>query len=143
NVVVLDFDDEKKRISLGLKQLSPHPWESLTEDVVEGAKVKGKVVNIEDYGAFLEIMPGVEGLVHVSEITWSSQPINAKEFFRMGDEYEAMVVTMDKEERKMSLSIKQLTEDPWETIENKFPLDSRHKGVVKNITPYGVFVELE
>lgn len=143
NVVVLDFDDEKKRISLGLKQLSPHPWESLTEEVVEGAKVKGKVVNIEDYGAFLEIMPGVEGLVHVSEITWSSQPINAKEFFRMGDEYEAMVVTMDKEERKMSLSIKQLTEDPWETIENKFPLDSRHKGVVKNITPYGVFVELE
>lgn len=143
NVVVLDFDDEKKRISLGLKQLTPHPWENLSEEVSEGSKVTGKVVNIEDYGAFLEIMPGVEGLVHVSEITWSSQPINAKEFFRMGDEYEAMVVTMDKEERKMSLSIKQLTEDPWETIENKFPIDSRHKGVVKNITPYGVFVELE
>ncbi|MCB0700294.1 MAG: S1 RNA-binding domain-containing protein, partial [Chitinophagaceae bacterium] len=97
---------------------------------------------IEDYGAFLEITPGVEGLVHVSEITWSSQPINAKEFFNMGDEYEAVVVTLDKEERKMSLSIKQLTEDPWETIENKFPVDSKHKGVVKNITPYGVFVEL-
>ncbi|HEY9177517.1 MAG TPA: 30S ribosomal protein S1, partial [Flavipsychrobacter sp.] len=143
NVVVLDFDDEKKRISLGLKQLTPHPWESLSDDINEGAKVKGKVVNIEDYGAFLEIMPGVEGLVHVSEITWSSQPINAKEFFNMGDEYEAVVVTLDKDERKMSLSIKQLTEDPWDTIENKFPVDSRHKGVVKNITPYGVFVELE
>lgn len=143
NVVVLDFDDEKKRISLGLKQLTPHPWESLSDDIKEGAKVKGKVVNIEDYGAFLEIMPGVEGLVHVSEITWSSQPINAKEFFNMNDEYEAVVVTLDKEERKMSLSIKQLTEDPWDTIENKFPVDSRHKGTVKNITPYGVFVELE
>ncbi len=143
NVVVLDFDDEKKRISLGLKQLTAHPWDSMVEGISEGAKVKGKVVNIEDYGAFLEIMPGVEGLVHVSEITWSSQPINAKEFFKMGDEYEAVVVTLDKEERKMSLSIKQLTEDPWETIENKFPVDSRHTGVVKNITPYGVFVELE
>lgn len=143
NVVVLDFDDEKKRISLGLKQLTPHPWESLSDDVKEGAKVKGKVVNIEDYGAFLEIMPGVEGLVHVSEITWSSQPINAKEFFNMNDEYEAVVVTLDKDERKMSLSIKQMTEDPWDTIENKFPLDSRHKGTVKNITPYGVFVELQ
>ncbi|WP_276134068.1 30S ribosomal protein S1 [Polluticoccus soli] len=143
NVVVLDFDDEKKRISLGLKQLTAHPWDNLPAEIVEGAKVKGKVVNIEDYGAFLEIMPGVEGLVHVSEITWSSQPINAKEFFKMGDEYEAQVVTLDKDERKMSLSIKQLTEDPWETIENKFPIDSRHKGTVKNITPYGVFVELE
>jgi small subunit ribosomal protein S1 len=143
NVVVLDFDDEKKRISLGLKQLTAHPWDSLAAEISEGAKVKGKVVNIEDYGAFLEILPGVEGLVHVSEITWSSQPINAKEFFKMGDEYEAVVVTLDKDERKMSLSIKQLTEDPWETIETKFPIDSRHKGVVKNITPYGVFVELE
>jgi small subunit ribosomal protein S1 len=143
NVVVLDFDDEKKRISLGLKQLTAHPWDSLSEDIKEGAKVKGKVVNIEDYGAFLEILPGVEGLVHVSEITWSSQPINAKEFFKMGDEYEAVVVTLDKDERKMSLSIKQLTEDPWDTIENKYPIDSRHKGVIKNITPYGVFVELE
>ncbi|MFT4061409.1 MAG: 30S ribosomal protein S1 [Edaphocola sp.] len=143
NVVVLDFDDEKKRISLGLKQLTPHPWDSLPEDIQEGASVQGKVVNIEDYGAFLEVMPGVEGLVHVSEITWSSQPINAKEFFKMGDEYSAKVVTLDKAERKMSLSIKQLTEDPWGTIEDKFPADSRHKGVVKNITPYGVFVELE
>lgn len=143
NVVVLDFDDEKKRISLGLKQLTPHPWDSLPEEIKEGARVKGKVVNIEDYGAFLEIMPGVEGLVHVSEITWSSQPINAKEFFKIGEEYEAMVVTLDKDERKMSLSIKQLTADPWDTIEEKYPIDSRHSGVVKNITPYGVFVELE
>ncbi|HTN45614.1 MAG TPA: 30S ribosomal protein S1 [Flavipsychrobacter sp.] len=143
NVVVLDFDDEKKRISLGLKQLTPHPWDNLVDEIKEGAKVKGKIVNIEDYGAFLEIQPGIEGLIHVSEITWSSQPINAKEFFKMGDEYEAVVVTLDKEERKMSLSIKQLTEDPWETIENKYPVDSRHKGTVKNITPYGVFVELE
>jgi small subunit ribosomal protein S1 len=143
NVVVLDFDDEKKRISLGLKQLTPHPWDNLSDEIVEGSTVKGKVVNIEDYGAFLEIMPGVEGLVHVSEITWSSQPINAKEFFKMGDEYQAAVVTLDKSERKMSLSIKQLTEDPWETIENKYPIDSRHKGTVKNLTPYGVFVELE
>jgi small subunit ribosomal protein S1 len=143
NVVVLDFDDEKKRISLGLKQLTPHPWDSLPTEIQEGATVKGKVVNIEDYGAFLEVLPGVEGLVHVSEITWSSQPINAKEFFKMGDEYGAKVVTLDKDERKMSLSIKQLTEDPWGAIENKFPSESRHKGIVKNITPYGVFVELE
>jgi len=143
NVVVLDFDDEKKRISLGLKQLTPHPWDNLPAEIVEGAHIKGKVVNIEDYGAFLEIMPGVEGLVHVSEITWSSQPINAKEFFKLGEEYEAVVVTLDKDERKMSLSIKQMTEDPWDTIENRFPVDSRHNGVVKNITPYGVFVELQ
>lgn len=143
NVVVLDFDDEKKRISLGLKQLTPHPWDNLPEEIQEGATVKGKVVNIEDYGAFLEVLPGVEGLVHVSEITWSSQPINAKEFFKMGDEYSAKVVTLDKEERKMSLSIKQLTDDPWGAIEEKFPIESRHKGIVKNITPYGVFVELE
>lgn len=141
-VVVLDFDDEKKRISLGLKQLTPHPWDILPEAVHEGAVVKGKVVNIEDYGAFLEIMPGVEGLVHVSEITWANTPINAKEFFKLGDEYEAKVVTLDKENRKMSLSIKQMSEDPWSTIETKFPEGSRHKGLVKNITPYGVFVEL-
>ena len=143
NVVVLDFDDEKKRISLGLKQLTAHPWDNLPENIVEGAHIKGKVVNIEDYGAFLEIMPGVEGLVHVSEITWSSQPINAKEFFKINEEHEAVVVTLDKDERKMSLSIKQLTADPWDTIEVRFPIDSRHSGVVKNITPYGVFVELE
>ncbi|MBD0284214.1 MAG: 30S ribosomal protein S1 [Flavisolibacter sp.] len=142
NVVVLDFDDEKKRISLGLKQLTPHPWDVLPEEIKEGAIVRGKVVNIEDYGAFLEILPGVEGLVHVSEITWANTPINAKEFFKLGDEHEAKVVTLDKESRKMSLSIKQLSEDPWSDIENKFPEGSRHTGVVKNITPYGVFVEL-
>jgi small subunit ribosomal protein S1 len=141
-VVVLDFDDEKKRISLGLKQLTPHPWDILPENVHEGAVVKGKVVNIEDYGAFLEIMPGVEGLVHVSEITWANTPINAKEFFKLGDEYEAKIVTLDKDNRKMSLSIKQMSEDPWSTIETKFPVDSRNTGLVKNITPYGVFVEL-
>ena len=142
NVVVLDFDDDKKRISLGLKQLTPHPWDTLAENLKEGEIVKGKVVNIEDYGAFLEIMPGVEGLVHVSEITWANTPINAKEFFKLGDEHEAKVVTLDKETRKMSLSIKQMTEDPWSTIETRFPEGSKHKGVVKNITPYGVFVEL-
>jgi len=142
NVVVLDFDDDKKRISLGLKQLTPHPWDTLTENLKEGEIVKGKVVNIEDYGAFLEIMPGVEGLVHVSEITWANTPINAKEFFKLGDEYEAKVVTLDKETRKMSLSIKQMTPDPWSTIEVTFPEGSKHTGVVKNITPYGVFVEL-
>ncbi len=142
NVVVLDFDDDKKRISLGLKQLTPHPWDTLSEGLKEGEIVKGKVVNIEDYGAFLEIMPGVEGLVHVSEITWANTPINAKEFFKLGDEYEAKVVTLDKDTRKMSLSIKQMTEDPWSTIETVFPEHSKHKGVVKNITPYGVFVEL-
>ncbi|ANE50130.1 30S ribosomal protein S1 [Flavisolibacter tropicus] len=142
NVVVLDFDDEKKRISLGLKQLTPHPWDVLPETIAEGSTVRGKVVNIEDYGAFLEILPGVEGLVHVSEITWANTPINAKEFFKLGDEHEAKVVTLDKESRKMSLSIKQLSDDPWSDIETKFPEGSRHTGVVKNITPYGVFVEL-
>ncbi len=142
NVVVLDFDDDKKRISLGLKQLTPHPWDTLAENFKEGDTVKGKVVNIEDYGSFLEITPGVEGLVHVSEITWANTPINAKEFFKLGDEHEAKVVTLDKETRKMSLSIKQLTNDPWSTIENTFPEASKHTGTVKNITPYGVFVEL-
>ncbi|MBC7901974.1 MAG: 30S ribosomal protein S1 [Gemmatimonadaceae bacterium] len=141
-VVVLDFDDEKKRISLGLKQLTPHPWDILPENVKEGEVVEGKVVNIEDYGAFLEIQPGVEGLVHVSEITWANTPINAKEFFKLGDLHKAKIVTLDKGARKMSLSIKQLSEDPWSTIENKFPEGSRHNGLVKNITPYGVFVEL-
>jgi small subunit ribosomal protein S1 len=142
NVVVLDFDDEKKRISLGLKQLTPHPWDVLGENIVEGNVVKGKVVNIEDYGAFLEIQPGVEGLVHVSEITWANTPINAKEFFKLGDEHEAKIVTLDKESRKMSLSIKQLSADPWNDIETKFAEGSRHTGLVKNITNYGVFVEL-
>lgn len=143
NVVVLDFDDEKKRISLGLKQLTPHPWDTLSENIKEGEVVKGKVVNIEDYGAFLEIMPGVEGLVHVSEISWANTPINAKEFFKMGDEHEAKIVTLDKDARKMSLSIKQMSQDPWSTIEDTFPVESKHKGLVKNITPYGVFVELK
>ncbi len=142
NVVVLDFDDEKKRISLGLKQLTPHPWDVLADNIAEGNIVKGKVVNIEDYGAFLEIQPGVEGLVHVSEITWANTPINAKEFFKLGDEYEAKVVTLDKASRKMSLSIKQLSADPWNDIETKFAEGSRHTGLVKNITNYGVFVEL-
>ena len=142
NVVVLDFDDDKKRISLGLKQLTPHPWDTLPETIKEGEVVKGKVVNIEDYGAFLEIMPGVEGLVHVSEITWANTPINAKEFFKLGDEHEAKVVTLSKDDRKMSLSIKQMTQDPWNTIESQYPEGSKHKGLVKNITPYGVFVEL-
>jgi small subunit ribosomal protein S1 len=141
-VVVLDFDDEKKRISLGLKQLTPHPWDILPETIHEGAVVKGKVVNIEDYGAFLEILPGVEGLVHVSEITWANTPINAKEFFKLNDEHEAKIVTLDKDNRKMSLSIKQMSEDPWSHIETSFPEGSRHTGLVKNITPYGVFVEL-
>jgi small subunit ribosomal protein S1 len=142
-VVVLDFDDDKKRISLGLKQLTPHPWDVLPTDLSEGSVVKGKVVNIEDYGAFLEIQPGVEGLVHVSEITWANTPINAKEFFKLGDEHEAKVVTLDKDARKMSLSIKQMSQDPWNAIDNKFPEQSKHKGLVKNITPYGVFIELE
>ena len=142
NVVVLDFDDEKKRISLGLKQLTPHPWDVLPDTIKEGEVISGKVVNIEDYGAFLEIMPGVEGLVHVSEITWANTPINAKEFFKLGDDHQAKVVTLDKDSRKMSLSIKQMSDDPWSDIETKFPEGSRHAGVVKNITPYGVFVEL-
>lgn len=143
NVVVLDFDENKKRISLGLKQLQPHPWEILDEEIKEGSVVKGKIVNIEDYGAFLEIRPGVEGLIHVSEVTWSNQPINAREFFKEGQEYEAKVVTIDREDRKMSLSLKQLQKDPWSEIENNFPVGSKHSGEVKNLTPYGVFVELE
>ena len=143
NVVVLDFDENKKRISLGLKQLQPHPWEVLTTEIAEGATVKGKIVNIEDYGAFLEIQPGVEGLIHVSEVTWSNQPINAREYFKLGQEYDAKVVTIDREDRKMSLSIKQLSSDPWSEIETIFPIGSRHSGEVKNLTPYGVFVELK
>ena len=143
NVAVLDFDDDKKRISLGLKQLTAHPWDALPDYVLEGNKVKGKVVNIEDYGAFLEVEPGIEGLVHVSEITWSNQPINAKEFFKMGDEHEAMIVSIDKDERKMSFSIKKMTQYPCDQIESQFAVGSQHTGVVKNLTPYGVFVELE
>lgn len=143
NVVVLDFDENKKRISLGLKQLQAHPWDVLGEEVKEGSTVKGKIVNIEDYGAFLEITPGVEGLIHVSEVTWSNQPINARDYFTLGQEFESKVVTIDREERKMSLSLKQLTKDPWSDIQSRFPLNSRHSGEVKNLTPYGVFVELE
>jgi len=143
NVVVLDFDEDKKRISLGLKQLQPHPWDVLPADVNIGSIVKGKIVNIEDYGAFLEIIPGVEGLIHVSEVSWSSQPVNAREYFTLGQEFDSKVVTIDRDERKMSLSIKQLSKDPWEDIATKFPIDSKHTGEVKNLTPYGVFVELD
>jgi len=141
NVVVLDFDEQKKRISLGLKQLTPHPWEVLSPEVGEGSTVTGKVVNIEDYGAFVEIQPGVEGLIHVSEITWGNQTVHAKEFFKMGQEVEAKVVSIDRGDRKMSLSVKQLTNDPWSDIEDRFPVGSRHDGIVKNITNYGIFVE--
>ena len=143
SVVVLDFDENKKRISLGLKQLQPHPWEVLDNTISENSIVKGKIVNIEDYGAFLEIQPGVEGLIHVSEVSWSNQPINAREFFKLGQEYSAKVVTVDRDERKMSLSLKQMATDPWSEIENQFPLNSRHTGEVKNLTPYGVFIELQ
>ena len=142
NVVVLDFDENKKRISLGLKQLQPHPWEVLAEEIKEGSTVKGRIVNIEDYGAFLEIQPGVEGLIHVSEVTWSNQPVNARDFFKLDQEYEAKVVTVDRDDRKMSLSLKKLSKDPWSEIEATFPKGSRHTGEVKNLTPYGVFVEL-
>jgi small subunit ribosomal protein S1 len=142
NVVVLDYDDNKKRISLGLKQLQPHPWDTLDKEIEVGSKVKGKIVNIEDYGSFLEITPGVEGLIHVSEVSWSNTPINSREYFHLGDIHEAIVMTLDREERKMSLSLKRLTEDPWVKIADKFPVGTKTKGVVKNITPYGVFVEL-
>ena len=143
NVVVLDFDEDRKRISLGLKQLQPHPWEVLGAEVVEGSTVKGKIVNIEDYGAFLEIIPGVEGLIHVSEVSWSNQPVNAREYFSLGQEFDSKVVTIDREERKMSLSIKQLLEDPWVNVQTQYPVGSSHSGEVKNLTPYGVFVELK
>ena len=142
NVVVLDFDENKKRISLGLKQLTPHPWETLAADLSEGATVTGKIVNIEDYGAFLEVKPGVEGLIHVSEVSWSSQPVNAREFFKLGEERQAKIVTIDREDRKMSLSIKQLSADPWLEVTKRFPVGSRHTGTVQNLTPYGVFIEL-
>ncbi len=143
NVAVLDFDENKKRISLGLKQLQPHPWEVLAKDINEGDIVKGKVVNVEDYGAFLEVLPGVEGLIHVSEVSWGNQQINAKDYFSLSTELEAKVVTIDREERKMSLSIKQLSKDPWDELEVKYPVGSRHTVKVKNLTQYGVFIELE
>jgi len=142
NVVVLDYDDNKKRISLGLKQLQSHPWDTLDKDVDVGSKVTGKIVNIEDYGAFLEITPGVEGLIHVSEVSWSNTPINSREFFQLNSTYEAVVMTINREERKMSLSLKRMTEDPWVKIAEKFPVGTRTKGLVKNLTPFGVFVEL-
>ncbi|MFN9583037.1 MAG: 30S ribosomal protein S1, partial [Bacteroidota bacterium] len=143
NVVVLDFDDEKKRISLGLKQLTSHPWDSLSEKLEVGAVVKGKVVNIADYGAFLEIAPGVEGLIHVSEMSWSQHLRNPSDFMKLGDEIEAKILTIDKEERKMSLGIKQLKPDPWSNIAEKYPVGSKHTGVVRNMTNYGLFLELE
>jgi small subunit ribosomal protein S1 len=143
SVAVLDFDENKRRISLGLKQLQPHPWEVLAAGITEGSTVKGKIVNIEDYGAFLELQPGVEGLIHVSEVSWSNQPVNAREYFRIGQEYEAKVVTIDQDDRRMSLSLKQLSSDPWSEIAKTFPVGSRHSGEVKNLTPYGVFVELQ
>ncbi len=143
NVVVVDFDDEKKRISLGLKQLQAHPWDSLNTELVVGGKVKGKIVNIADYGAFLEIAPGVEGLIHVSEMSWSQHLRNPSDFMKIGDEMEAVILTLEKEERKMSLGIKQLKADPWVDIAAKYPVGSKHKGIVRNMTNYGLFVELE
>lgn len=142
NVVVLDYDENKKRISLGLKQLQPHPWDTLDATIDVGTKVQGKVVNIEDYGAFLEIVPGVEGLIHVSEVSWSNTPINSREFFKSAETHEAVVMTINREERKMSLSLKRMTEDPWTKVAEKFPVGTRTKGLVKNVTPFGVFVEL-
>lgn len=143
NVVVLDFDDEKKRIALGLKQLSAHPWESLDTTLAVGSKVKGKIVTVADYGAFLEIIPGVEGLIHVSEMSWSQNLRSPQEFLKVGDEIEAQILTLDREERKMSLGIKQLTPDPWQNITERYPVGSKQTAVVKNMTNFGVFVELE
>ncbi|MDR2282443.1 MAG: 30S ribosomal protein S1 [Sphingobacterium sp.] len=143
NVVVLDFDDEKKRIALGLKQLSQHPWESLDTALEIGSKVKGKIVTVADYGAFLEIIPGVEGLIHVSEMSWSQNLRSPQEFLKVGDEIEAQILTLDREDRKMSLGIKQLTPDPWQNITERYPVGSKQSAVVKNMTNFGVFVELE
>ncbi len=143
NVVILDFDDEKKRIALGLKQLTPHPWDALDADLKVGDHVKGKVVVIADYGAFVEIQPGVEGLIHVSEMSWSQHLRSAQEFLKVGDDVEAVILTLDRDERKMSLGIKQLKEDPWEAIEVKYPVGSKHTAKVRNFTNFGVFVELE
>lgn len=142
-VVILDFDNEKKRIALGLKQLTPHPWDALDPNLKVGDHVKGKVVVIADYGAFVEIQPGVEGLIHVSEMSWSQHLRSAQEFLHVGDEVEAVILTLDREERKMSLGIKQLKEDPWEHIEEKYPVGSRHTAKVRNFTNFGIFVELE
>ena len=143
NVVILDFDDEKKRIALGLKQLTPHPWDALDANLKVGDHVKGKVVVMADYGAFIEIATGVEGLIHVSEMSWSQHLRSAQDFMKVGDEVEAVVLTLDREERKMSLGIKQLKQDPWETIEEKYPVGSKHTAKVRNFTNFGVFVEIE
>ena len=143
NVVILDFDEEKKRIALGLKQLTPHPWDALDENLKVGDHVKGKVVVMADYGAFVEIAPGVEGLIHVSEMSWSQHLRSAQDFMKVGDEVEAVVLTLDRAERKMSLGIKQLKEDPWEAIEVKYPVGSKHTAKVRNFTNFGIFVELE
>ncbi len=143
NVVILDFDDEKKRIALGLKQLLPHPWDALDSELKVGDKVKGKVVVMADYGAFVEIAPGVEGLIHVSEMSWSQHLRSAQDFMKVGDEIEAVILTLDREDRKMSLGIKQLRNDPWENIETKYPVGSKHTARVRNFTNFGVFVEIE
>lgn len=143
NVVVLDFDDEKKRIALGMKQLTPHPWESLDPELAVGSHVKGRIVTVADYGAFLEIIPGVEGLIHVSEMSWSQNLRSPQEFLKVNDEVEAEILTLDRDERKMSLGIKQLTPDPWKDIATRYPIGSQHKALVKNMTNFGVFVELE
>ena len=143
NVVILDFDDEKKRIALGLKQLTPHPWDALDPNLKVGEHVKGKVVVMADYGAFLEIAPGVEGLIHVSEMSWTQHLRSAQDFMKVGDEVEAVVLTLDREDRKMSLGVKQLREDPWEKIEIKYPVGSKHTARVRNFTNFGVFVEIE
>ena len=143
NVVILDFDEEKKRIALGLKQLTPHPWDALDANLKVGDHVKGKVVVMADYGAFVEIAPGVEGLIHVSEMSWSQHLRSAQDFMKVGDEVEAVILTLDRAERKMSLGIKQLKEDPWEAIETKYPVGSKHTAKVRNFTNFGIFVELE
>ena len=143
NVVILDFDEEKKRIALGLKQLTPHPWDALDANLQVGDKVAGKVVVMADYGAFVEIAPGVEGLIHVSEMSWSQHLRSAQDFLKVGDEVEAVILTLDRQDRKMSLGIKQLKEDPWKDIETKYPVGSRHHSKVRNFTNFGVFVELE
>ena len=143
NVVILDFDEEKKRIALGLKQLTPHPWDALDQNLKVGDKITGKVVVIADYGAFVEVQPGVEGLIHVSEMSWSQHLRSAQEFLKVGDEVEAVILTLDRDERKMSLGIKQLKEDPWEAIDVKYPVGSKHTAKVRNFTNFGVFVELE
>ena len=143
NVVILDFDDDKKRIALGLKQLTPHPWDALDPNLKVGDKVKGKVVVMADYGAFVEIAPGIEGLIHVSEMSWSQHLRSAQEFLKVGDEVEAVVLTLDREERKMSLGMKQLHPDPWENIDEKYAVGSKHKAIVKNFTNFGIFVEIE